>query len=58
MTDEAELTEAVCPACQVDVAMVEQGGPFGSDIYSCPACQTRYKYQTPPPADWTPPRST
>ncbi len=55
MTDETELTEAVCPTCKVGVEMTEQGGPFGSDIYSCPTCQTRYKYQTPPDKDWVPP---
>ena len=58
MTDEMELTEAVCPTCKVGVEMAEQGGPFGSDIYTCPSCSTRYNYRTPPPADWGPPRTS
>ena len=58
MTDETELTEAVCPTCDVAVEMTEQGGPFGSDIYTCPSCSTRYKYRTPPPDDWVPPRTS
>jgi len=58
MPDETELTEPVCPSCGTDVVMAQQGGPFGTDIYSCPSCDTRYKYQTPPPADWEPPRTS
>ncbi len=59
MADDAELAvidEAVCPTCKVDVKMTQQGGPFGIDTYTCPSCGTRYKYQTPPPPDWEPPR--
>ncbi len=58
MADEMELTEATCPTCQVDLEMAEQGGPFGTDTYSCPSCGTRYKYRTPPAADWAPPRTS
>ena len=58
MADEMELDEAVCPTCKTEVQMTEQGGPFGKDIYTCSSCGTNYKYQTPPPADWEPPRTT
>ncbi len=58
MADETELTEAICPTCEAGLDMAEQGGPFGSDIYTCPSCSTRYKFQTPPDADWKPPRSS
>jgi len=58
MADETELTEAVCPTCETDLVMAQQGGPFGMDVYSCPTCGTRYKYRTPPPSDWVPPRTS
>lgn len=55
MADEMVVDEAVCPTCKTGLTMTEQGGPFGSDVYTCPTCSTRYKYQTPPPSDWEPP---
>ena len=60
MADDAVLPvldEPVCPTCKVNVEMTEQGGPFGSDTYSCPSCGAKYEYQTPPDPDWEPPKT-
>ncbi len=58
MADDTELTEAVCPTCKVDLQMTEQGGPFGTDTYTCGSCGSTYKYRTPPAPDWVPPPSS
>jgi len=58
MADDTELTEAVCPTCKVGVEMTEQGGPFGTDTYSCSSCGSTYRYRTPPDTDWVPPRTS
>ncbi|MEJ7763928.1 MAG: hypothetical protein WKF86_00365 [Acidimicrobiales bacterium] len=58
MADDIELSEAVCPTCNVGIEMKEQGGPFGTDTYACATCGSTYKYRTPPDPDWVPPRSS
>ena len=58
MADDTELSEAVCPTCKVGLDMTQQGGPFGTDTYTCSSCDSTYKYRTPPPDDWVPPRTS
>ncbi len=58
MAEDTELSEAVCPPCKVALEMTEQGGPFGTDTYTCGSCGTAYKFRTPPDQDWAPPRTS